>query len=86
MNTNPVQVVVVAQPGIGDKQSKYKNMKVGLAKQLIGLGVMQLLIGVLCIVFQAISLGEYESVPLYSDVNYMYIGHGCWIGLLVRNK
>lgn len=84
MNTNPVRVVVLAQPGLTDKQSIYKNMKNGLAKQLVGLGVMQLLIGILCLIFQAISLGVYVTAPLYSGVNY--IRHGCWIGVLVRNK
>lgn len=85
MNTNSVQVVVFAEPEIIDKQSIYKNMKSGLARQLIGLGVVQVLIGILCMIFQAISMG------VGADGRYFFYGldltgYGLWIGLMVSNK
>lgn len=85
MNTNPVQVVVLAQPGITDKQVKYRNMRSSLARQLVRLGILQLLIGILCIIFQGVAVWIFVSERYFGSV-LDYIGHGFWIGIMVSIK
>jgi len=88
MSANPVQVVVIAQPGTVDKQIKYRNMKTGLARQLVAFGILQLLIGILCIIFQGVAVGIFANQSS-SRYAYMYsidfVGHGFWCGIMVSN-
>ena len=86
MSANPVQVVVMAHPGIIDKQIKYKNMKVSFARQLVGLGITQLLIGFLCIIFQGIAIGIFVNQRHGRYLRGLdFIGHGFWCGITVSN-
>src|SRR6218665_2160110 len=82
MNANPVQVVVIAHPGTIDKQIKYRNMKNYLARQLVGLGITQLIIGVLCIIFQGVAVGVFAN----SSIGIEFFGYGFWNGIMVRNS
>lgn len=81
VSRNPSQVVVVGQP---DGTSSYKNMNNRLARQVIVLGIVQILIGTLCIIFQGISLGVYMTFPFQGNVEDILPGF--WTGLLVRNN
>src|SRR6218665_1417868 len=87
MNANPVQVVVLGSPAIIDKQIKYRNMKTYLARQLIALGILQLIIGILCIIFQGVALGiflsQIQNNTYLSSIDF--VGHGFWTGLMVSN-
>jgi len=84
MNAHPVQVVVVAHPGVIDRQDLYRNMRDDRSRQLTGLGIVHVLIGVLCIIFQFASLGVHLSLKLPAGV--ARIIHGFWAGPLVRKK
>lgn len=75
-NPGEILVVVMAQPGLGDKQSTYKSMKQGTAKQLIGLGIVHIVNGILCIILQSIDLG-------ISAGSLAFMEHGIWIGAMV---
>ena len=86
MNTNPVQVVVIAHPGNIDKQIKYRNMKTGLARQLVALGILQLLIGILCIIFQGVAVGIFANSRYAYMYSIAFIGHGFWCGIMVSNR
>ena len=81
INNRSVQLVVQAQPGIREKQSIYKNMKIQQARQLIGLGMLQILIGILCIICQGVSLKMHAN-----NFTLFFVGHGFWAGLLVSSK
>jgi len=86
MSANPVQVVVMAHPGIIDKHIKYRNMKASLARQLVGLGIAQLLIGFLCIIFQGIAVGIFVNQSLGQYILSLdFIGHGIWCGIMVSD-
>ena|SRR6218665_375736 len=82
MNANPVHVVVIAHPGIIDKQIKYRNMKTSKVRQLVGLGITQLVIGILCIIFQGVAVWIYVTGRLFS---LDFVGHGFWTGILVSH-
>jgi|SRR6218665_1653765 len=84
MNTYPVQVVAVAQPGVIDRQDLYRNMRDDRARQLTRLGIAHVLTGVLCIIFQGASLGVHLSLKLPAGV--VDVIHGFWAGPLVRKK
>ena len=49
-----------------------------LNRQAIALGVLQIVIGVLCIVFNATDLGIYEC--------FSFVAHGIWGGLIVSKE
>lgn len=49
-----------------------------LQKQSIGLGVTQIIIGVLCIIFNGVSCGYLRYV--YADLSF--VGHGFWCGIM----
>ena len=50
-------------------------------KQSIGLGITQIIIGILCIIFNSVALGV-----SYSPENGLgSVGHGYWCGVLVSN-
>jgi len=79
--------------GITDTQMKYRNMKPSLARQLVGLGITQLIIGILCIIFQGFAVGIFVNEnhkihwPTYNRHlrSLDFIGHGFWTGLMVSN-
>lgn len=50
-------------------------------RQSIGLGIVQAIIGALCIVFNAVSLGFYDGIQTKS---IGFVGHGFWIGMMVK--
>lgn len=50
-------------------------------RQSIGLGIVQAIIGALCIVFNAVSLGFYDGLQTKS---IGFVGHGFWIGMMVK--
>src|SRR6218665_2381757 len=64
--------------------SELINMKDSVATRMFGLGVMQLLIGGLCIIFEGIGLGVCMIGSYYCGIDF--IGHGFWAGFMVRNK
>ena len=87
MNAYPVQVVAVAQPGVIDRQDLYRNMRDAFARRLTRLGIVHVLTGVLCIIFQGASLGVQLNLKLpAAGVVYIYVIHGFWAGPLVRKK
>jgi len=77
INSNQALAADLAHP-------EFINMKDRLATRLFGLGVMQLLIGGLCIIFEGIGLGVCMIGSYYCGFDF--IGHGFWAGFLVRNK
>jgi|SRR6218665_18881 len=85
MNAYPVQVVAVAQPGVIDRQDLYRNMRDAFARRLTRLGIVHVLTGVLCIIFQGASLGVYLNLKLPA-AGVVYVIHGFWAGPLVRKK
>jgi len=84
MNLNGMQVVVITQPGLQNKQMAHIRIKPRLAKQLIGLGVVHILNGVFCIIYQSISLEIYVNATSYiGPDSIVWLGHGFWCGLSV---
>lgn len=51
-------------------------------RQSIGLGVTQILIGILCIIFNSVCLG----VSYYASNGLGAVGHGYWCGVLVSTS
>src|SRR6218665_3246957 len=84
VSRNPSQVVVLHQPAVIDKQSSYMNVKQGLALQLIILGILEILIGILCIIFQVIHLWVYSRYPY--AVGIEHVVPIFWSGVVVRKK
>lgn len=82
MNLNGMQVVVVSQPGLQNEQMAHITMKPRLAKQLIGLGVVHILNGVFCIIFQSVSLEKHlNSGPWFPSVlTLAFCGYGFCCG------
>lgn len=79
-----VYVVVLAQPGLMDK---YRDMKLALAKRLIGLGTTQIIVGIFCVTFQSVLtwiMVDTDS-SFHGSVSFSFAGYGFWMGILVRN-
>lgn len=84
VNANGVPVVITSQPMQfdQDKQRPYSTMRNDYAKQLIVLGSLQIVFGVLSIVFEAVSVGIFSRGGFFS---LAFVGHGFWIGILVSD-
>lgn len=82
VNANGVPVVIAAHPMQfdQDKQRPYSTMRNDYAKQLIVLGSLQIVLGVLSIVFEAVSLGIFVQEDFHI---WPLVGYGFWIGILV---
>jgi len=50
-------------------------------KQSIGLGITQIIIGILCVIFNSVALG----VSYYGGNGLGAVGHGYWCGIMVSN-
>ena len=60
-------------------------MKTSTARQLVGLGITQLVIGILCIICQGVVVGIYMYVNGRLRVRSIdFVGHGFWTGILVN--
>lgn len=83
LNACEVYVVILAQPGLMDK--KYRDMKPALAKKLIGLGTTQFIVGILCVIFQAVSVWLFDNASrsYHIILSFAFVGHGFWIGITV---
>src|SRR2546425_925723 len=67
-NAINTQMVQVMQP----RTTEYANYR---RKQSRGLGVLQIIVGVLCVIFSGVALGYWAAAS--------FIGHGIWGGVLV---
>jgi len=82
MHTHPARVVVIADPQMIDNQIE---MTTYIARQMVALGILQLLIGILCTIFQCVALGIVANQPWYLYGIDIY-GHGIWNGTLVSTS
>ena len=70
--------VVAGPPVVPYMVRPYRSPPVDgfLSKQAKVLGVIQILVGILCVVFHSVAIAINEQ--------FSFIGHGIWCGMLVR--
>lgn len=69
----PIQGTVMYLQPVVSPVTRYESYRF---RQSVGLGVAQIVLGVLCIVFNGVSIG----VSIYGDISV--VGHGIWCGVM----
>ena len=74
----PAALVYMPAPTKPTTYDRYKH------KQSIGLGVAQIIISILCVIFNSVAIGVTRP---YSQGNALgFVGHGYWCGIMVGRR